>query len=828
MQCSIFNNYKSAYEFSNLGVKLSDKFNNLVQKTLTLEVMSGHISHWRQPLYLSHALTQEAYHAGLDCGEYQFASYTLLYQSYNRFYQGYNLQKYLEELDSYLTFSRKVKNQPAIDTIIGCQLILANLMHVDNLGKYKDEIEHFEDCKRRQITLFICPYLVLKSQVEYLFNRPQSALKYVLEAKNILADIPGVISVGEHNFYYSLILAAVYPNVTKQEQENYLSQINENQKQLRLMAENSSENFLHKYLLVEAELARIYGKLEAIELYDKAIFKAEENSFVQNEALASELAAKYWLAKGKEDFAQIYLRKAHHCYQIWGATRKVEDLETQYPDLAVAKASNTEQNTTLTTSYTSTNKTALDLITLLKTAQAISSEIVLEKLLASLIKILIENAGAETGFILFVEGEKLKIAASASVNYEQVIVFPKTSVDSFQSLPQTVINFVCSLQQDVILDNAAFSGKFTNDPYIVSRHLKSLLCIPIINQGKLISLLYLENNLITGAFTPERVEVLKILSAQAGIALENALLYSSVERKVWERTQELNEKTLRLEETLSQLQNTQTQLIQSEKMSSLGQLVAGVAHEINNPTSFIYSNIEPAKQYIDDLLLLIRLYQKHYPLPVAEIQTEVDSLDLDFVMSDLLRLLSSMKVGADRIKTIVQSLRNFSRMDEAEFKAVDIHEGIDSTLLILGHRLQKQSDRLQIKIIKEYGDLPLLECYAGQLNQVFMNILVNAVDALEDANIPEASICICTQKVDNNIVIKISDNGPGIPDNLQQRLFDPFFTTKDVGKNTGMGLSLSYQIVTQYHGGSLKCFSTVGNGASFVIEIPMRKNIPHS
>ncbi len=283
----------------------------------------------------------------------------------------------------------------------------------------------------------------------------------------------------------------------------------------------------------------------------------------------------------------------------------------------------------------------------------------------------------------------------------------------------------------------------------------------------------------------------------------------------------------KLETTLSQLKQTQTQLIQTEKMSSLGQLVAGVAHEINNPISFIYGNLAPASEYIEDLLNLVELYKQHYPAPNREVQDQIEAIDLDFIMEDLPKLVASMKLGADRIREIVLSLRNFSRLDEAEMKPVDIHDGIDSTLLILQNRLKAKPDHPGIKIRKEYGKLPQVECFAGQLNQVFMNILANGIDALESdpklinspTHVPE--IKIQTEILENQVLIRFADNGPGMTEKVRKCLFDPFFTTKPVGKGTGLGLSISYQIVVEKHHGMIVCNSQVGQGTEFVITIPL-------
>ena len=298
----------------------------------------------------------------------------------------------------------------------------------------------------------------------------------------------------------------------------------------------------------------------------------------------------------------------------------------------------------------------------------------------------------------------------------------------------------------------------------------------------------------------------------------------------WRKSElKLLQKAEDLEETIVELHRTQSQLIQTEKMSSLGQMVAGVAHEINNPVSFIYGNIAPASQYAQDLITIIELYQKYYPNPTEEIQEEIEALELDFIKKDFVQLLGSMQNGTKRIKEIVLSLRNFSRLDEADFKQVDIHEGIDSTLLILHNRLKWKSNHPEIEIIKEYSPLPKVDCYPGQLNQVFMNILANAIDALEDEVKNNQNftpkIRIATElSANSHIRICIADNGSGIPEEVKSKLFDPFFTTKEIGKGTGLGLSISYQIIVDKHRGKLSCQSVLGEGTEFMIEIPIRQS----
>jgi len=351
--------------------------------------------------------------------------------------------------------------------------------------------------------------------------------------------------------------------------------------------------------------------------------------------------------------------------------------------------------------------------------------------------------------------------------------------------------------------------------------IRANLVVPLLLGSKLWGLLCIHQCAEPRQWQPDEIEFVKKIAAQLGIALQQAELF--------DRTRQ---QSIDLQAALTQLQQTQTQLIQSEKMSSLGQLVAGIAHEINNPVNFIHGNLSHASQYAEDLMQLLQLYHAQIQSRNHEIQDYEEAIDLEFLLDDFPKMLSSMHLGAERIRQIVLSLRNFSRLDEAEMKPVDIHEGMESTLLILQYRLKaKATTGRGIQVAKNYGELPLIECYASQLNQVFMNIISNAIDCLEEQaeTLPhEGKITITTvleQSPTFNIpcaVILIQDNGPGIPEEAMTRLFDPFFTTKPAGKGTGLGLSISYQIVTERHGGSLICTSTPGQGTEFRIEIPVK------
>ena len=356
--------------------------------------------------------------------------------------------------------------------------------------------------------------------------------------------------------------------------------------------------------------------------------------------------------------------------------------------------------------------------------------------------------------------------------------------------------------------------------FLMKLGYKSLLSMPLKTPGGDLGAVTCTQDARIRHWQDNEVELLQGVLDQLAIAIDQADLYEQTR----EAARLAQNQAEQISHTLHQLQQTQAQLVQNEKMSSLGQLVAGIAHEINNPVSFISGNLVYTEEYTEDLLRLLELYQDHYPHPDPEIAAELEELDLEFLKEDLAKITKSMKVGAARIRDLVLSLRNFSRLHESGMKAVDIHEGIESTLLLVRHRLNSLEDS-PIQLIKNYGDLPQVECYAGALNQALMNILNNAIDVLstgEPGQNPQ--IAIATEMKDSQTVrISIADNGPGMDENIRQKVFDPFFTTKPVGQGTGLGLSTSYQIITEQHGGHLDCSSQPGVGTEFIIEIPVER-----
>nr|WP_293093161.1 ATP-binding protein [Okeania sp. SIO2F4] len=390
---------------------------------------------------------------------------------------------------------------------------------------------------------------------------------------------------------------------------------------------------------------------------------------------------------------------------------------------------------------------------------------------------------------------------------------------------------ITSLKDNIITANDARNDPKTKeflDNYLKPLDIFSMLDAGIWIGGEMVGLICIEKCSQIKDWTIEDEFFVRSIANIVSLAIE-ASDRQLTESALRESEAQLRAQKQELEQTLEELKWTQAQMIQSEKMSSLGQMVAGVAHEINNPVNFIHGNVVYATDYTQDLLNLLQLYQNHYPYPHPEIEKEIEAIELNFLQEDIKKVLKSMQIGTERILEIVKSLRNFSRLDEAEIKEVDLHEGIDSTLMILQNRFKAKPGFFGIEVIKEYGQLPHINCYVGQLNQLFMNIIGNAIDAIEDAQYYEKKHCdagyirIKTQVIkDNRVEILIADNGGGISEKVKSNLFDPFFTTKPIGKGTGLGLSISYQIIVEKHQGKLECNSQIGKGTEFIITIPIK------
>ena len=880
--CSVLGNIDLGYRAGKLSIQLLEKYPAKELKAKVYALFNIFVRHWKDHASDCIEPFREAIQSGLETGDIEHAGYCACNYSTYPFFLGQDLEAAAKLQAEYIDLTAKNKQEFSLYYIKIWRQMVLNLLgqSADKLaliGESFDETVHLPLLQQTNNKLSIFHTYLVKSILAFWFKDYPAALENAQQAEQYIDGALGFITVPKHHFYTCLALLAPCetPPLTSDLSENSevlkrLEALAPYQEKLQHWAEHSPRNHGHRALLVQAEIARVKGEAwAAMELYEQAIQQAEENGYPQEEALFYEIAAEFYFGINREKIARTYLTEAYYGYVRWSAIAKVEDLQTRYPQYFLHF--NNQDGFALSATQTSTVRTSssagdvLDLASAFKASQAIASEIILEQLLEKLMGILLESAGAQLGYLFLKKGQQLTIEAEISIEHDRVVIHPSIPISENQNLPRSIINYVYRTQRPVVLEDASQEKLFATDPYVVSQSIKSVLCLPILKQGKLLGLLYLENNLIPAAFTPDRLEVLNVLSSQAAISLENAILYKNLsaaneqleqysrtlEEKVQERTLEvtqkntllqqevqeriqaekqLQEKAEELETALRQLQKTQAQLIQTEKMSSLGQLVAGVAHEINNPINFISGNLRHSRDYLEDILSLLELYQECYPYPLDQIENKIEEIDLAFLISDFPNILNSMQNGAERIQSIVLSLRNFARHDEAEKKIVHIQEGIESTLVVLQHRLKDEQENAIVEVETDYGQLPKIECYPGQLNQVFLNIFNNALDALESNEFDPGvhpKLQISTRSLIENpekeqIEIRIADNGPGMDDKIRHRIFDPFFTTKPVGQGTGLGLWICYQIVVEKHGGQILCHSQPGKGTEIVIQIPLQ------
>ncbi len=1199
--CATGRDIKSGYELGQLSLRLLDKFDGVELKAKVHRMFNAGVRFVKEPLRETIEPLRQTVQWGLETGDFEYAGYGAVDYCLHQLFAGENLLYVSQQLTEYIELLDRLSSFTISDLQIWKEFC-SSLTVESGLDDFLRN-----SFPSQQATMDPWSLVLAKIMGAYLWEQPEAAIKIIQGVTCAKTDPLGIRQV-QFNFYTSLVLLMQARCGTRKKRRKLLKTVAANQ---RKMKQWGKSNFQHKYDLVAAETARVLGDATgAIAAYDRAITGAREQGYLHEMAIANQRAGEFYLERGSEKIAQIYIRDAYDGYLKWGAISLAKQLERKYSQvfspLATEPIADNKGSSidSIATPATSRNSLSLDLSTMIEAARLLTSDMVVENLLDKLMKIVMENAGATNACLIWNSEGTWVVKARSSLDPEQTIVGDDSPAEKSEHLPVSVINYVGKTRQDVVLNYATVDERFISDPYIQTHQPKSILCVPIVYQGKLIGLLYLENHLTTDAFSSKRLEIVKLLSSQAAISIKNAelcanvtlrenllrrqsstllklsklnrqqkshdfrkatspikdifglltrnqletqnkktkgdrsddllasvqqiveasaqtlevervsvwlyndqrtnikclylyefslkrysccmeldlcdyptyfrvlstertiaahdactdlrtadfresyfiplgissrleapirvsgqmvgvlchehigparhwtieeenfaasladllalaierfyrakaeqerdrffslsqdllcvmdfqglftqlnpawettlafsseqmldksfiefvhpedrersllaaeklvsqqeiitfenryrcadgsyrwlfwnatpdlerqLIYAVVhdityrveaeaalkqvneelEMRVQERTSELQQaiaslqqtnkqlqdeisfrktteealrfsegrlkdQTEELQKALDQLQRTQIQLVQNEKMASLGQLVAGIAHEINNPVSFIYSNIDPLTNYIDDLLHFLEIYQQEYPEVNPNIEEEKVAIELDFLIEDIPRLLDSMKSGAERIRKIVLSLRNFSRLDESDRKPVDLHEGIESTLLILHNQLK------DIELIKDFGNLPKVECYSAEINQVFMNIFTNAIDAVKqkypylaenktDESLPGSKLAQITIRTEmtnaESVKITIADNGSGIPESIKNKIFDPFFTTKPVGSGTGLGLCVSYQIVVDKHNGKLSYNSESSEGTEFAIELPIR------
>lgn len=842
--CGRVGEIETGCHFGELALALLERSSMQTGQVRTLVNTHFFIKPWQIHLRDTLVPLQEAYQIGLESGELTFAAYALHDYCLHSYFSSQKLAILAEEMPVYGETLSKLRQERMGQLNKLYRQVIANLMGESdepcnlNGPLYNEEQMRLLHEQANDKTA-LCGLYFNKLTLSYLFGDYQQALCHAKLAESYLDSLTGTVMVPIFYLYDSLTRLALYREESDTKRLEIVSKVKRNQEKMKKWADHAPMNHLHKYYLVEAELARVLGQDgQAREYYDQAVELATQHEYTSEEALSHELAGKFYLAKDRIKFAQVCLLEAHSAYQRWGALAKVADLESNIlPRLGfTTRATQTSspqlisvgfQRTTPTTSRIVTKAEVLDVNSIVKASQALSGEIVLAKLLQKMLRIVIENAGAQRGLLLLQQKKQWVIEAEGTIDQDQITVLQSIPIgtairdaDGRYStyLPTNIIHYVARTGENVLLNDATREGPFTQAPYIRARQPKSVLCMALKHQGQLDGMLYLENNLTTGAFTSQHLQILSLLSSQAAISIEHARLYHTLEQQVEERTQELASRNNTLTQTLQQLKATQNQLIMQEKMASLGMLTAGIAHEIKNPLNLINLFAALSIELAKELTEMLAEQMTCFDLDTREELTEM--------LQDLKSNATSIVEEGKRADSIVNSMLYHSRDTSGQRKKSDVNLLIAEAVKLAYHSMRSRKIGFNVDIESKYDPtIPPLLIVPQELNRVLLNFFNNAYYAMRDKKKATTEayaprLVIESKNLPQEVQIRIRDNGPGIPQPIRDKLFQPFFTTKPAGEGTGLGLSISYDIIVQGHQGRIEIESEVGEYSEFIISLP--------
>ena len=795
--CSSTDEIESGYRFGKLALFLANKYDAKGLTTKVYLLFHLCINHWKDYTRKSLNPLLEGYQIGLEAGELEYGIGCTNIYCHNLVCGNMVLASADKEMAKYHKVAKKFKHERSQYAIEQHWQFALNLLGRSQ-DKYNLRGEVFDERKMVPILLkaqdntALHALYIYKSILCYLFNDCAQSVDNAKAAEGYSKGVMGELSVPFRIFYYSLALLALYPDAQSKEQEQYMEKVSSNQERMKKWSDHAPMNYLHKYYLVEAELARVKGEdAQAMDLYDKAIELAKENEYVNEEALANEVAARYYLSKGRDKIAGVYMKDARYCYYRWGAQAKVDDLMNRYPQLLTDDSpEGLAQHSSPHTSTTSAESTSrfLALNTVLKASQVITGEIMLHRLLEKLMKILIENTGSQKGLLITEKERRLVIEAERDIETDNITMLQSVPIEATNKLSIPIINYVWRTRETVVLNDAAHEGMFMDDEYVKRTKQKSVLCMPIINQGRLIGILYIENRLTRSVFASERLELLKILSAQIAASIENAFLYNTLEHKVEERTLELKEANKRLNE----LDKTKTDFMST------------VSHELRTPLTLILGFAQIIGKKFENVIL-------------PNIKTDSDKVNR--TLPQIKENFNMIKQEGKRLSTLIDDFLDISKIEagavEWDMETLSMREIVERALSIttylFEHNELEQTSDIEDGLPDVIGD-------NDRLVQVVINLISNAVKFTKNG-----SVTCRVRRREHEVVTSIEDTGIGISDDNKKSVFEMFrqvhSTLTDKPKGTGLGLSICKHIVEK-HGGRIWVESENGKGSTFSFTIP--------
>jgi PAS domain S-box-containing protein len=896
----------SAFQYSEMSLRLNEKLKNPRLRGTLLHLHGDHINFWRRHISTDLPILEQAFIACLEVGDLVYAGFLAFETVWQAIEKGDTLRDVLALSVKYAAFARESHNEAVYETIRLEQQFIASLE-----GRTKDPMS-FEDDAFDEEACFaeivkatfgcgIVFYHIMKQILAFVHGRHTEALDAAAQAEPILGAAMAMPIEATYHFYHALTLTALYPAASGAQQQEYGRILGDKLKKLQLWADNCPENYRNRHALLLAEVARIEGRdLDAMHLYEEAIQSARENGFIQNEAIAHEVAARFYAARGFETIAQTYIRNARYCYLRWGALGKVRQIDLHYTPLH-------EERTPSPAATIETPVEQLDLGTVMKASQAVSGEIVLEQLVETLMVIAVEHAGAERGLLILPHGEEHRITAEARTDRDEVEVQLRQASVTPSDLPDSLLRYVIRTQESVILDDASVQNLFSEDEYVRQRRPRSILCLPLVKQAKLMGVLYLENNLAPRVFTTKRLAMLELLASQAAISLDHARLYAdlaqenndrrkaeealraseerwsklaenssagialfapdgrfiaanlALQKMVGYTEDELQGRTAsditheedraateariaegyegqrrvfrvekrylrkdgtvmwadvssvfvpasgnnsaffsavivdcterkRAEEELHQkevsLREAQTELAHVSRVTTMGELAASIAHEVNQPLAGIVTNANAGLRWLAG-----------------------DSPNLAEAREAIRRIIRDGNRAAD----VILRMRALFKKARTAKERLDVNEAIKDIVTLAQNEVRRNNVALRTELA---ANLPSVMSDRVQLQQVVLNLILNGIEAMSTVQDHPRELVIRTQRGedDDEICVAVQDSGIGLDPRSRERIFDPFHTTKPGG--LGLGLSISRSIV-ESHGGRLWAVSNDGPGATF-------------